>query len=325
MLAVSPPASTAAKLLEEFRAGRIGALARAISWVENGDPAGEEVLDALYAETGRAWRTGVTGPPGAGKSTLVGALAARWSAAGRRTALLAVDPSSPLTGGALLGDRVRVERAVAEHGVFVRSMASRGTLGGLARAAGAAADLMDAFGFAEILLETVGVGQAEVDIAAAADTTVVVLTPTCGDGVQAMKAGLLEVADLLVVNKADLGGAERLQVELESALDLRAEIAGGGGRPEVLLCAAENGAGVDEVLAALERRREADRQSGRLETLRQARALARVRRLVAEGLRRHLWEEGPFAARARAALAAGRRPDRVAEEILRSILEELQG
>lgn len=316
--AVTEVAPELAGLLEGFRAGRVGALARAISWVEDGCAGAQDLLDALHAGTGTAWRTGITGPPGAGKSTLADALCRGWAAAGRRTALLAIDPSSPLSGGALLGDRVRMDRALAENGVFVRSMANRGSLGGLALAAGAASDLLDAFGFGEILVETVGVGQAEVDIASASDTTVVVLTPQSGDGVQTMKAGLMEVADLFVINKADAGGADRLKHEIESMLELRAE---GSPPVQVLTCAALHDQGVAEVGAALERQRATDAASGRLEARRRARALARVRRMVVEELRAGIWSAPGLEQRVAAALQSGQRPERVARDLVRRLLE----
>ena len=319
-MTAAAPALT--ELLARFRAGRVGALARGISWVEDGHPLAAALLEAVHADTGRAWRTGLTGPPGAGKSTLVDALARHWAAAGRRLGLLAVDPSSPFTGGALLGDRIRMDASTGEHGVFVRSMASRGSLGGLSLATGAAADLMDAFGFEELLLETVGVGQAEIDVAAAADTTVVVLTPASGDGVQAMKAGLMEAADVFVVNKADTPGADRLRNEIEQTLDLRDP---SSPRPPVLLCSASRGEGVVELAAAIERRREEDRAAGRLDTRRRDRDLARVRRVFTESLRARLWDGDGLRERARVALEAGARPDstalQLADEVLRRIRE----
>jgi len=302
-------------LMEGFDAGRIGALARAISWFENGHAQAGEVHAHAWPRIGKAWRTGVTGPPGAGKSTLVNALTGHWQQLGRRTALLAVDPSSPLSGGALLGDRVRMDREEVEK-VFVRSMASRGSLGGLSIAAGAAADLIDAFGFEELVLETVGVGQAEVDIASAADTTIVVLTPASGDGVQAMKAGLMEVADLFVVNKADTAGAPLLQNELEGMLELRAA---GAAQPRVLTTIALRGEGIAELAAAIEQHRAASLADGSLARRRKERALARVKRLVVEGLRTQLWADEPTRARAEAALLGGARPDAVAAELVRQL------
>lgn len=321
-LAVTGSDAALGELLDGIRAGRTGALARAISWAENGEPGAEDLLDALHADTGRAWRTGITGPPGAGKSTLADALCRAWAGAGRRTALLAVDPSSPFSGGALLGDRVRMDRALSESGVYVRSMANRGSLGGLALAAGAAADLLDAFGFAEVLLETVGVGQAEVDIAAAADVTLVVLTPHSGDGVQAMKAGLTEVADLFVVNKADAPGADRIKHELEAALELRPD---GAPPVEVVCCSALHGDGLDELGDAIERKRAAEESSGRLARRRRDRALARVKRLVVEELRARVWASPELLERARVGLAGGRAPERLARELVEGLLEREGG
>lgn len=309
------------ELVERFRAGQPAALARAISWAENQEDGIAEVLDAVYPLMGNAWRTGITGPPGAGKSTLTNALTRHWSSDGKRTALLAVDPSSPFSGGALLGDRVRMDRAIEEADVFVRSMASRGSLGGLAFASGIAVDLMDSFGFREVVLETVGVGQAEIDIASAADVTVVVLTAHSGDGVQAMKAGLMEVADLFVVNKADLGSNDRFVMELESVLELRDA---SQPRPQVISCSALHENGVHEVLQAIEDCRQHQQASGRLETRRRARALNSVQRMVAENLRGSLWEDGGLKDAAKAALLDGRRPHRAAEDLLQQVKQQLR-
>ena len=214
------------EVAEGVREGRERALARAISVVENERPGFEALLDELHDGVGRARRIGITGPPGAGKSTLTAALALRYRDAGLRVGILAVDPSSPYSGGALLGDRIRMNELGAEPGIFIRSMASRGSLGGLAAASREAADLMDAFGFDRVVVETVGVGQSELAIAGSADTTVVVLVPESGDGIQAMKAGLMEVADLFVVNKSDRPGADRMVKELEVMKKLRSGDAG---------------------------------------------------------------------------------------------------
>lgn len=212
---------TARALVEEFREGRTRALARCISLVEDERPGFEAVLDALYGRTGRARRIGITGPPGAGKSTLTAGLARGLRERDLRVGVLAVDPTSPFSGGALLGDRIRMGELASDEGVFIRSMASRGSVGGLATATREAADLLDAFGFDRILMETVGVGQSELQVADSADSTVVVLVPESGDAVQTMKAGLMEIADLFVVNKADRSGADRLVRELRSMIQIR--------------------------------------------------------------------------------------------------------
>ena len=212
---------TAAAVLEGIRTRKLASLARAISLVENGAAGFEVLLEGVHPELGRAHRIGITGPPGAGKSTLIERLVAGYRTAGLTVGVLAVDPSSPFTGGALLGDRIRMERATLDPGVFIRSMASRGSLGGMATTTGEVADVMDAYGFDRIIIETVGVGQSELDIIRVADTTVVVLVPESGDGIQVMKAGLMEIADVFVVNKADRPGADRLRQELEVALGVR--------------------------------------------------------------------------------------------------------
>ena len=215
------PESSERALLEAFEAGEARALARAISWVENGRPGFEGLLSAMHSRVGRAHRIGITGPPGAGKSTLIHALARAVRKNGERVGVVAVDPTSPFTGGALLGDRIRMTGAAGDDGIFIRSMASRGSQGGLATTTREVADLMDAFGFERVVVETAGVGQSELEVAEAADTTVVVLTPESGDSIQAMKAGLMEIGDIFVVNKADRPEAKRAAGELKTILRMR--------------------------------------------------------------------------------------------------------
>jgi LAO/AO transport system kinase len=216
-----PGADPIARLLEDFRAGRPAALARAVSVVENHRPGFDRLLSELNPLVGRARRVGLTGPPGAGKSTMTTALTRALRAAGKRVGIVAVDPTSPFTGGALLGDRIRMESVALDPGVFIRSMATRGSLGGLASATREVCDVLDAFGFDVILLETVGVGQSELDVARAADTTLVVLVPESGDSIQTLKAGVMEIADVFAVNKADRPGADRLRNDIELMLGLR--------------------------------------------------------------------------------------------------------
>lgn len=209
------------RLLADFDARRPAALARAVSIVENHRPGFDALLAALHGRQGRARRIGLTGPPGAGKSTMTTRLAHFYREQGLTVGIVAVDPTSPFTGGALLGDRIRMESVALDPGVFIRSMATRGSLGGLAAATREVCDVLDAFGFDRILLETVGVGQSELDIARTADTSLVVLVPESGDSIQTLKAGLMEIADVFCVNKSDRPGSDRLRNELELMLGLR--------------------------------------------------------------------------------------------------------
>jgi LAO/AO transport system kinase len=208
-------------LLTAFDAGKPAALARAVSVVENHRSGFDDLLGALHARVGRARRIGVTGPPGAGKSTITTAMVKALRADGLRVGVVAVDPTSPFTGGALLGDRIRMESVALDPGVYIRSMATRGSLGGLASATREVCDVLDAFGFDRIIIETVGVGQSELDVARTADTSVVVLVPESGDSIQTLKAGVMEIADVFVVNKSDRPGADRLRADIELMLGMR--------------------------------------------------------------------------------------------------------
>src|SRR5579863_2556154 len=267
-------------IAEKLMQGDVRALARAIRLVEDRDPAAEEIIRELRGRAGRAAVIGVTGPPGSGKSTVCDRLIAGWRATGHRVGVIAVDPSSPFTGGAILGDRVRMQGHTGDEGVYIRSMAARGHLGGLASAAREAIRLVDASGRDRCLLETVGVGQSELEVMETADTTIVVTTPSSGDAVQIIRAGILEIADIFVVNKADLPGASKV------ARDLKELVRHGALRtawaPPVLTTVAETGEGVDELVAAIEQHGDAISASGELERRRIARLRAEVEAIVVE-------------------------------------------
>ncbi|CAN5757617.1 methylmalonyl Co-A mutase-associated GTPase MeaB [soil metagenome] len=314
-------------LLTDFTAGRRVALARVISMIENGRPGFRDLLGALHSRLGTAHRIGITGPPGAGKSTLTAALIRHYREAGETVGVVAVDPTSPFTGGALLGDRIRMNDVSMDSGVFVRSMATRGSLGGLALAPKEVTDVMDAYGFDRVIVETVGVGQSELDVAAAADSTVVVLVPESGDGIQAMKAGLMEAADLFVINKADRPGADRLAREVSMMLHMRsgstmrnvpahhgvdlkrvsrkpstadaATAPGDVHAPDpatwpipVMKTVAATADGVDELAATLDRHRTWLKESGELSRRRRQRLSERVRDEVARSLQLMAWQDG---------------------------------
>jgi LAO/AO transport system kinase len=282
------------ELVDRMLEGDRLALARLITLVENRSPLVPEVIRRIYPRTGRAYTVGITGPPGAGKSTLVDALTARIRKSQATVAVIAVDPTSPFTGGAVLGDRIRMQGHSLDPGVFIRSMATRGSLGGLARATASVQKLFDAFGQSLILIETVGVGQTELDIIKLADTTVVVLVPESGDAIQTMKAGLLEAADILVVNKADRDGAQPLMTELtymvhlhrsgqQASRDLDWEV-------PILGTVAVSGGGVDELLGQITAHRAVLEASGTLERRRQHRRARELRDLIVAELRREVDE-----------------------------------
>ena len=275
-------------LVARARGGEPRAVARLVSYVENAPVGGgerlREVMAALAPHGGNAHIVGLTGAPGVGKSTTTSALVRELRSEGRTVAVLAVDPSSPFSGGALLGDRIRMTDHATDPGVFIRSMASRGHLGGLAWSAPQAIRVLDAAGFDVVLVETVGVGQSEVEIAGLADTTMVLLAPGMGDGIQAAKAGILEIGDLYVVNKADRDGATKVQRDLRGMLRLtdRTE---GSWTPPVLTAVAQSGKGLAEVVGALDEHREWLRSSGTLELRRTRRARAEVEAIAVETLR----------------------------------------
>jgi LAO/AO transport system kinase len=307
-------------LLTAFREGRKAALARAVSIIEDQRPGSEALLATMHASLGRARRIGITGPPGAGKSTLTTLLAAHYLDAGLSVGIVAVDPTSPFTGGALLGDRVRMERVALHPKVFIRSMATRGSLGGLAAMTREACDVLDAFGMDRILVETVGVGQSELDIARLADTSVVVLVPESGDSIQTLKAGVMEIADLFVVNKADRPGADRLRNDIELMLGLRAGATlkdvpahhgvdlraknpraiarkaaalddAGSWTPPVLRTIGATGEGVEELIGALDRHSGYLERSGMLAQRRRLRLRERVVDAVERRVKQRLWQD----------------------------------
>ena len=277
------------KLAQAVLAGDRRAVARAITWAESRDPAARTLLKAVFPRTGRAHVVGVTGPPGGGKSTLVDQLIGAYRKAGRTVGVVAVDPSSPFTGGALLGDRVRMSLRQTDPDVFIRSMATRGALGGLSRAAADAVRILDAAGKDVVLVETVGVGQAEVDVVRVADTVLVLSVPGMGDEIQNIKAGLMEIGDVFVVNKADREGADRTVAELQAWLEHAPDAATWA--PPVLKAVASTGQGVQEVVDAAARHRDHLQRAGLLERKRLQQAEHEVLEVLRERVTRWALED----------------------------------
>ncbi|URN13248.1 methylmalonyl Co-A mutase-associated GTPase MeaB [Streptomyces radiopugnans] len=297
-------------LVEQARQGRPRAVARLISLVEGASPQLREVMAALAPLTGNAYVVGLTGSPGVGKSTSTSALVTAYRKVGRRVGVLAVDPSSPFSGGALLGDRVRMSEHASDPGVYIRSMATRGHLGGLAWAAPQAIRVLDAAYCDVVLVETVGVGQSEVEIASQADTSVVLLAPGMGDGIQAAKAGILEIGDVYVVNKADRDGADATARELNHMLGLGEARGPGDWRPPIVKTVAARGEGVDEVVEALEKHRAWMEERGVLAERRRARAAREVETIAVTALRERIGD-----------LRGDRRLDALAERIVGGTLD----
>jgi LAO/AO transport system kinase len=273
------PAADLDRLIERLRERQPRSVGRAISIVEDGGAGQAELVRRVYPATGRARTVGITGPPGAGKSTLVDRLAAHARARGETVGILCVDPTSPFSGGALLGDRIRMQGLATDPGVFIRSMATRGQMGGLARATRDAVDLLDAAGFDWILVETVGVGQDEVDVVESVDSVLVVAVPGLGDDIQAIKAGIMEIADVFVLNKADREGAERTFKDLAMVLSL-ADHDEHTWLPPIVRTVAARGEGIDELVAAIARHRTWMEQGGRLVARRRAQLRLRVETIL---------------------------------------------
>jgi LAO/AO transport system kinase len=278
-----PSAQTAVTdLVERLRSGDTRSLARAISLVENDAPGAIDVLSACFPHTGDALRIGITGSPGTGKSTLVDRLARAWRGAGVSVGVIAVDPSSAFTGGAILGDRIRMQERIGDDGLYVRSMATRGALGGLARTTADVAQVIEAGGKDIVLIETVGVGQDEIDIVRLADITVVVLVPGMGDDVQTIKAGVMEIADIFVINKADREGADRVEREIRAMQSLAGERT--ARITPIVKTIATTGTGLDELLSAIEEMKQWLAQEGRLEARRTAYWRERIEQMVQHAL-----------------------------------------
>lgn len=276
------------ELLEQFWAGDRRACGQLISMVENDNRMANEILNKVYNRIGRAYRIGVTGPPGAGKSTLVEKIALRFRKDNLTVGIVAVDPSSPFSGGAILGDRVRMAELFLDSGVFIRSMATRGSLGGLASKTKEVCDLLDAFGQEIIITETIGVGQVELDIAEASFTTIVVLVPESGDSIQTLKAGLMEIGDIFVVNKSDREGSDRLALEIETVLEMRNK--SNQWHPPVVKTIATENTGIDELYSSIAEHRKFLKTSNILNERKAKNIRHEIIELVEEKLKEKMWQ-----------------------------------
>lgn len=277
-------------LVEQLLNSDRRAVARAISFIESDNNLTSEYLKELYNKVGNAYRIGITGPPGAGKSTITNQLTKLYRKQNKKVGIIAVDPTSPFTGGALLGDRVRMTDVGMDQGVFIRSMATRGSLGGLSKKAIDAADILDAAGFDIVILETVGVGQSELDIAQAADTTIVVLVPESGDSVQAMKAGLMEIADLFVLNKCDRPGSQQAYTALQTILMIK-EHDENTWLPKIIKAVASENKGITEIAEEVERHKSFLIEKNLFQNKRQNQARIRIKEIVENKLKEKLWSE----------------------------------
>ena len=314
------------RLVTEFLQGSVRAMARLITLVENEDSGSLQIMGAIYPHTGNAYVLGITGSPGTGKSTLTDKITTILRERQQTVGVIAVDPSSPFTGGALLGDRIRMQRSAGDAEVFIRSMATRGNLGGLARTTADVVKIMDAFGKDWVIVETVGVGQDEVEIAKTADTTVVVLAPGLGDAIQSMKAGVMEIADLYVVNKADRSGADELLNEVNFRVEQDAQIRKALWKPPVVKTIALENQGTDSLMEAIEKHRSFLRQSGRLRRNRREKTRQETLALLTEEISRNVLNKvlgnGRFDALVDEIVAHKKDPYTSVEEIVRTIFPE---